>query len=805
MKKLLLTLLCATAFNAAQSQITYVNHLASGLNDGTSWANAYTDLQTALTNTSSGTMWVAQGTYYPGASGMNAATFNLKNNVQILGGFNGTESGPSQRNPRVNITTLSGDLDGDLIANSNDAYHVVSAIDVNSSASIDGFSITQGYSTTDPGGGVYVIVTGSGTFAPLISNCDINGNYAANGGGVYIENSIGTNGFNNPMFINCIIRDNQASNAGGGVDIYAAGNFHNCAPYFENVLIVRNTASTGAAIISEHYSAGACNATFTNCTMQGNMGPDQIFFLDSGGGTLTFNNTSVWGEVVNSNAAINANYCNVTNVGDYTGGGNISLDPLYKNPAVTDYRLSCQSPNINSGNDTYVGELKDLQDSVRMSGAAVDIGAYETNYGFLSILPNASPSNTICAMDNVSLYGSGPGGVSYVWTGGVTDGIPFSPTITDTYTVTGTDINGCVATETITVTVNALPFIGINYSDLTVCMGGSLTLSGTGAQAYAWTHGVNDGVAFVPTTTETYTITGIDANGCQAINMITITVEDPSTVSAGPDIDACRSGTPFVTIAGNSGGAPNTSWTSLGSGSWFNSNTATPDYYFSGADALSASVTLVIEVQYIMCANTTDTMVITMQDPTISYAGTDISVCSNTSGVNLAGSPTNAGSVTWVSSGGGSFSNANATNAIYFPNGDDILAGQVTLGLNSYAVNPACPSDVDSVVIYINSSPVIVPVSDYPICQSDSIYLNANFSGGTAPYNYTWKTASPVVIISTGNSDYYYPGMTDTYDVQITDINGCSAVDTFTVYFDDSEDISGTINVGAGQLMAGTV
>ena len=52
---------------------------------------------------------------------------------------------------------------------------------------------------------------------------------------------------------------------------------------------------------------------------------------------------------------------------------------------------------------------------------------------------------------------SGTGASSYSWDNGVTNGTAFTPTTTATYTVTGTDGNGCVTTDDVVVTVNALP------------------------------------------------------------------------------------------------------------------------------------------------------------------------------------------------------------------------------------------------------------------------------------------------------------------------------------------------------------
>ena len=57
-------------------------------------------------------------------------------------------------------------------------------------------------------------------------------------------------------------------------------------------------------------------------------------------------------------------------------------------------------------------------------------------------------------------------------------------------------------------------------NDISICDGGSVTLSGSGAVTYSWDNNVSDGV----TSTTTYTVTGTDANGCQANDQVTVTV-----------------------------------------------------------------------------------------------------------------------------------------------------------------------------------------------------------------------------------------------------------------------------------------
>lgn len=82
----------------AGSAVIYVRANASGANNGTSWANAYTNLQTALSNASAGTqIWVAAGTYKPTSGTDRGISFVMKNGVQLYGGFAGTENSLTHR------------------------------------------------------------------------------------------------------------------------------------------------------------------------------------------------------------------------------------------------------------------------------------------------------------------------------------------------------------------------------------------------------------------------------------------------------------------------------------------------------------------------------------------------------------------------------------------------------------------------------------------------------------------------------------------------------------------------------------
>nr|MBA3900065.1 T9SS type A sorting domain-containing protein [Bacteroidota bacterium] len=106
----------------------------------------------------------------------------------------------------------------------------------------------------------------------------------------------------------------------------------------------------------------------------------------------------------------------------------------------------------------------------------------------------------------------------------VTDSVPFTPIVSLSDTVTGTDANNCVNTDEITVNVNDLPIVIANATATAICFGGQVTLTGSGADTYIWTSPVVDNVAFSPAATLSYTVTGTDANNCTNTDEITVTV-----------------------------------------------------------------------------------------------------------------------------------------------------------------------------------------------------------------------------------------------------------------------------------------
>ena len=230
----------------AAGNIIYVSKTGSD-SDGSSWASAYNDLQSALDSAGTGdSIYVAAGTYVPTKNAADGATgdggsdsaFVLKKDVKIYGGFAGNETSLNERDIAQNKTILSGDLGG-----GNNAYHVVISVGDMGTAAVDGLTITGG--NADGSGSIQVGGTavsrnnGGGMFniggSLMIVGCTFTNNTADNGGGIYNINGnltiIGSRFLNNTAIINggglytedytllvsCVFTGNIAQNRGGGM------------------------------------------------------------------------------------------------------------------------------------------------------------------------------------------------------------------------------------------------------------------------------------------------------------------------------------------------------------------------------------------------------------------------------------------------------------------------------------------------------------------------------------------------------------------------------------------------------------
>jgi parallel beta-helix repeat protein len=232
----------------------FVSSAAVGNNSGTSWANAYTSLQTALGAATSGTtIEVGQGTYKPTTGASRTARFQLADGVTLQGGYAGTgQSNPDARNTTLYPTILSGDIGA--AGNSDNSYQVVYARSVDNTADLDGFTITDGNANgsgnNSEGGGIFDLLAG-----PTINNCTISGNASGgSGAGVATLYSSGT------TLTNCTLSGNTAGARGGGLYNYQS------SPTVTNCTISGNTAADGGGVSDKKSSS----PTLTHCIISGN-------------------------------------------------------------------------------------------------------------------------------------------------------------------------------------------------------------------------------------------------------------------------------------------------------------------------------------------------------------------------------------------------------------------------------------------------------------------------------------------------------------------------------------------------------
>ena len=425
MKALLfLALAIAASGRLAPGQVIHVDDTATGANDGTSWQDAFTDLQSALAVAAyTDQVWVARGTYKPTSTLDRTATFEV--DCQVYGGFDGTEASLDERAGLFDETILTGDLlwdDGPGFANRGEnSLHVAYVPTfLFHTIVLDGFTVRGGNANLDPyriGGGLFVEFF---TSFVHVRNCTFTANEATSGGG------IGCPGKSSLLIERCTFVDNRAT-YGGGVNAGADTVLRSC-------VLLGNRARYGGGlffgvraidcVFSGNHAlragGGAISTTeIANCTFAGNTARiGGGVFEDSPHHMLA--NCVLWGNADGSGDAQSGQIAGEFAVqecivegwdGTLPGPGTVDADPLLRSPLGADgiagtpdddLRVLEGSPCIDTGFASVSGGLgvdalgrPRSVDSLGCDGGGVlDRGALERQVvdgtsGYCSSLPSS--------------------------------------------------------------------------------------------------------------------------------------------------------------------------------------------------------------------------------------------------------------------------------------------------------------------------------------------------------------------------------------------------------------------------------
>ncbi|MDA3838194.1 MAG: hypothetical protein PF574_04335 [Candidatus Delongbacteria bacterium] len=369
--------ICVSIVSAA---VNYVDVNSNGLNDGSSWVNAYTDLQTALeTSTAGDEIWMAAGTYYPSVeiegTGDRFKAFHTVNGVAVYGGFAGNETAVEQRTDYgdggANETILSGDIGipGD---NSDNCYHVINNFDPGSgnlsadaTTILDGLTIAYG----NANGADYIDMCGGGMLNhrgnPTLRNLVFKLNSAVYYGSAlhcyvssskldnsqFIQNTtttydatLYTNYCDGMVISDCDFLSNVSARYGGAVTNYYS------SPTYNNTTFISNYAMGGGALYSNNANPVFNNALFYDneayysTTMEGYGGAIRSYSSNP-----TFNNATI-----------------VNNTASNTGGGiygdcTLNNCIIWGNTAVGQGDQIYSTGTITMNNCCYSNETGDVQ------------------------------------------------------------------------------------------------------------------------------------------------------------------------------------------------------------------------------------------------------------------------------------------------------------------------------------------------------------------------------------------------------------------------------------------------------------
>lgn len=353
--------------------------------------------------------------------------------------------------------------------------------------------------------------------------------------------------------------------------------------------------------------------------------------------------------------------------------------------------------------------------------------------------------------------------------------------LTSAATVTGPYCGVSGATVTLRSSSLTSATYTVNYS-----LSGSTSTTGTASMVFT-AGSPGTGTFTIPTFnigTTTITVTSLTNSYCtstlSAFNTATVVLSNAPTAVAGPATTICHtSGAVNITGGSSASNYSSIAWTSSGTGTFANATDLTTCTYTpSAADKTAGSVTLTLTAYGISpCANVTSTKVLTIKSAMTAVAGTPITTCSSSAAVNITAgsSATNHTTVTWTSSGSGTFANANSlTTCTYNPSAADKAAGSVTLTLT--ASNGSCANVTSTKTLTITPAATSVAGTAITTCSTTGAINITTGSSATNQSSIAWTSSG------TGTFANATSLTLCTYNPSAADITAGSVTLTLTAY-----------------------
>ncbi|MEB2340957.1 MAG: gliding motility-associated C-terminal domain-containing protein [Flavobacteriia bacterium] len=241
----------------------------------------------------------------------------------------------------------------------------------------------------------------------------------------------------------------------------------------------------------------------------------------------------------------------------------------------------------------------------------------------------------------------------------------------------------------------------------------------------------------------TLTMTTITSGSCAAASdQVLLTVNALPNITAGGDVIACTAGP--VQLAANVANASGGSWSTSGTGTFFDANALATLYYPSAADSIAGSVTLTVtSTGMAPCSAVSDALTISFGGGYTAQAGNDVITCSTSPNVALSGTVSGTTTGVWTTSGTGSFSpSATDLNATYIPGAADFVIGNINLVLST-TNNQGCPAGRDTLVVSYHVPPTVNAGADHLLCFGvQPVQLNATAQNDSLVHWVTTGTGS---------------------------------------------------------------